>query len=106
MFQDKYQILSHLKDVFPFILTLLISTTIILNILEYIRILLKLSLLIRIYRQPFDWLNLAYIVSLFQKPRYENLVFLVPSRGAIGEIPKTIIFVDLINNAIKMVKYL
>ena len=36
----------------------------------------------------------------------KDLAFLVPSGGAIGEIPKIIKFVDLIDDAIKMVKYL
>ncbi len=98
--------LGHLKDVFPSIPTLLMSAKVTPNILKYIRVLLKLSPPLRIYRQPLDRPNLAYIMSPIRKPGYEDLAFLVPSRGAIGEIPKIMIFVDLIDNAIKMAKYL
>ena len=98
--------LSHLKDVFLSIPTLLLSATVILNILEYIRVLLKLFPPSRIYRQPLDRPNLTYIVSSICKPRFKNLDFLVPSEGAIGNIPKTMIFVDLINKAEKMAKHL
>ncbi len=45
-------------------------------------------------------------MSPIRKPGYEDLAFLVPSGGAIGENPKIMIFVDLINDAIKMAKYL
>ncbi len=45
-------------------------------------------------------------MSPIHKPGYEDLAFLVPSGGAIGEILKTMIFVDLIDDAIKMAKYL
>ncbi len=63
--------LGYLKDMFLSILTLLIFATITSNILEYIRVLLKLSLLLRIYRQPLDQPNLAYIVSPIRKPEYK-----------------------------------
>lgn len=98
--------LGHLKDMFSSFLTLLIFAIVIPNILKYIRVLLKLSLPLWIYRQPLDWLNLAYIVSLIRNPGYENVIFLVLSGGAIGKILKIIIFVDLINNTIKIAKYL
>lgn len=98
--------LGHLKDVFSSIPTLLLSATVILNILEYIRISLKLSPPSRIYRQPLDWPNLTYIVSPIRKPGFKDLDFLVPSGGAIGNIPKTMIFVDSIDEAEKMAKHL
>ncbi len=98
--------LGHLKDVFPSIPTILISAMVTSNILKYIRVLLKLSPPLQIYRQSLDRLNLAYIVSLIHKPGYEDLAFPVLSGGAIGKIPKTMIFVDLIDDTIKMAKYL
>ena len=98
--------LDHLKNVFLSIPTLLISTTITPTIFKYIRVLLKLFPLSRIYRQPLDWPKVTYIVSQIHKPGYEDLAFFVLSKGAIGEIPKIMIFVDLTNYAIKMAKYL
>ncbi len=82
------------------------SATVTSNILKYIKVLLKFFLSSRIYRQPFDWPNLAYIMSPIRKLGYEDLAFLVSSERAIGKILKIIIFIDLIDNTIKMSKYL
>lgn len=84
----------------------LLSATVTSNILEYIRISLKLSLLLQIYRQLFDCPNLMYIVSLLRKIRFKDLDFLISSGGTVGKIPKIIIFMDKINNTIQMAKYL
>ena len=106
VFWDEYQILDHLKDVFSSIPTLLLSATITSNILEYIRVLLKLFPPSRIYRQPLDWPNLTYIVSPICKLGFKNLDFLVLSGRGIGNIPKTMILVDSIDEAKKMAKHL
>lgn len=42
-FQKEYQILDHLKDIFPIIPMVLLSATVTLNILEYIQVSLNLS---------------------------------------------------------------
>lgn len=105
-FKEEYRSLGDLKDVFPSVPTLILSATVTLNILEYIRVLLKLSPPSRIYWQPLDWPNLTYIVSPIRKDKFEDLAFLVPSAGTIGEIPKTMIFVDKIDDAIEKAKYL
>ncbi len=85
--------LRYLKNVFSIILIYLLSIMIIPNILEYtIRILEKLFLQLQIYRQPIHCSNLMYIVSLMRTTRFKNLDFLIPSRVAIREILKTIIF--------------
>ncbi len=98
--------LGHLKDIFLTILIYLLSATVTPNILEYIRVSLKLSLPSRIYRQILDHSNLTYIVSLIRKTRFKDLDFFILSRGTVSEIPKTIIFVDKIDNAIQMAKHL
>lgn len=90
--------LGHLKDVFSTILMCLLPVTVTPNILEYIRISLKLSPPSRIYRQPLDRPNLTYIVSRIYKTGFKDFDFLIPSRGAVGEIPKTMIFVDKIDD--------
>lgn len=71
-----------------------------------IRVSLKLFLLLRMNRQLLDWPNQTYILSPIRKPGFENFAFLIPSEGTIGEISKIIIFVDLIDNAINIAKYL
>lgn len=95
-----------MKDVFLSIPTLLMSATVILKILEYIRVLLKLFLPLQIYKQLFDKLNLTDVMSLIRKPGYEYHAFLVPGGRTISKISKTIIFIDFIDNVIKKTKYL
>ncbi len=98
--------LGHLKDVFPTIPICLFSVTVTPNILEYIRVSLKLFPPSQIYRQLLDCLNLTYIVSPIRKTGFKDLNFLIPSGGAVGEIPKIMIFVDKIDDAIQMAKHL
>lgn len=98
--------LGYLKDVFPTILIYLLSITVILNILEYIRVLVKFFLSSQIYKQLFDYLNLTYIVSLIRKIRLKDLDFLIPSGNAVSKISKIIIIMNKINNAIQMIKHL
>lgn len=98
--------LGHLKDMFLSIPTLLMSAIITLKNFKYIRVLFKLFSLLQIYRQPLDRHNQAYIVNLIRKPGYKDLAFLVPSGKTISKISKTVIFVDLIDEPIKMTKYL
>ena len=98
--------LSHLKDVFPTILIVLLSAMVTSNILEYIQVLLKLFLPLRIYRQLLDCPNLIYIVSLIRQAGFKDLDFFISSEGAVGKIPKTRIFIDKIDNTVEMAKYL
>lgn len=105
-FQKEYQILANLKNIIPTILVYLLSTIITVNILKYIRVLLKLSLSLLIYRQLLDYLNLTYIVSLIRKSEFKDLDFFLLCGVAIGKILMIIIFMDKINNTIQMVKYL
>lgn len=47
-----------------------------------------------------------YIMNLIYKTGFINLDFLILSKSTISKISKTIIFVDKINNAIEIEKYL
>lgn len=98
--------LGHLKDVFSTILMVLLSATVTSNILEYIQISLKLYPPLQIYRQPLNWPNLTYIVSPIRKAGFKDLDFLIQSGGAVGKIPKKMIFVDKIDDVIEMAKHL
>lgn len=93
--------LGHLKNVYPTVPTLALSATITPNILDYIRVSLKLSAPLWIHRQPFDRPNLGYIVSPIRKPGFQDLAFLIPTVGSIADISKTMIFVDKIEDAIE-----
>lgn len=46
------------------------------------------------------------MICLIQKLGFQNLAFFIPKNSPIGEIPKTIIFVDKIKDVIKLKKYL
>lgn len=69
-------------------------------------VLLKLLVLSYIYKQLFNKSNLIYMIVLIKKAGFKDLVFVIPSVGAIFNIFKTMIFIDFINEIIKMVKYL
>ena len=90
--------IGHLKDIFSNIPTLILSAIIIPNVLKYIRISLKLPPPSCIYRQPLNQPNLTYMVLSIKKPGFGDLAFAIPSNGAVRDIPKTMIFVGLIND--------
>lgn len=46
------------------------------------------------------------MIYFIQKLGFQDLVFLVPRHNSINEISKTMVFVDKIENAIKLEKYL
>ena len=98
--------LGYLTDVFSKVLTLIMSTTITPNILDYIRVSLKLPPPSRIYRLPLDRLNLKYMVYLIQKLGFQELAFFVPKDGPVGLILKIMVFVNKIEDAIRLEKYL
>lgn len=105
-FREEYQMIGHLKDVFSAIPTLMLSATVTPNVFEYMRVSLKLPAPSRIYRQPLDRPNLTYTVAPIRKAGFEDLAFIIPSAGTVSDIPKTMIFVDSIDEATEMVKYL
>lgn len=105
-FREKYWMLGYLKNVFSKVSTLIISATIIPNILDYIRIFLKLLPLSRIYRLPLDRPNLKYMVYPIQKLGFWNLVFLILKDGLVGLILKIMIFVNKIEDTIRLKRYL
>lgn len=45
-------------------------------------------------------------MSPIRKSGFKDLDLLIPNRGAISKIAKTIIFINKIDNAIRMAKYL
>ena len=98
--------LRHLRNVFPIVPTLILSATITPNILDYIQIFLKLSLPSGIYKLFLDRPNLKYMVYSIQKLGFWDIAFLIPKNGPISEIPKTMVFVNKIEDAIELEKYL
>ncbi len=46
------------------------------------------------------------MICLIQKPGFQDLAFLIPKDGPVGLIPKTMVFVDKIEDAIRLERYL
>lgn len=73
------------------------------NILSYIRELLHLQAPTCFYKQPSNRPNIVQMVAPIIKPGFSELDFLILKTGL---IPKTIVFVDKIDNAMKIAAYL
>lgn len=91
--------IGYLKDVFPNVSTLALSTIITPTVLEYIRKSLKFYLVTRLYQELLDKANITYMVLKIMKPNFEDLGFLVLNSNRADSIPKTMIFVDNIDKA-------
>lgn len=80
-----------------------LSITIMPNVLGYIEELLYLQIPTYLYKQPLNCPNIVQMVVSITKPDYHELDFLVLK---IGLISKTIVFVNNIDNVVKIVTYL
>lgn len=77
-----------------------------LNILEYMQILLKLLTLSHIYRQLLNKPNMIYSIALIGLAGFKDLIFVISYASAISNILKILIFVNLIDVTTEIVKYL
>ena len=98
--------LGKLNDVFSTVSILILSATITLKILDYVRVFLKLSPASLIYRLFLNRLNLKYIVCIIWKSDFLDLAILIPKNGSISGILKTMVFGDKIEDFIELEKYL
>lgn len=98
--------IGHLKDVFPNVLALAISTIITPTILEFIHKSLKLRPLTRLYRELLDKPNFTYIFDEITKSKHEDLAFLILKKGRVDAIANTIVFIDDIKDAWCITAYL
>lgn len=98
--------IGHLKNVFLDMLILALSTIITPTVFEYICKSFKLCPMIRLYRESLDKANITYMVSEIVKPNFEDLGFFVPDSGKAGSIPRTMIFIDDIDEAQHVAAYL
>ena len=76
------------------------------NVLDYICAFLNLRSPVRLYKQSLDCPNITCGVAEIKKPGYEELDVFVLSIGRLSAIPKTMIFVDSINEGMALTKYL
>ena len=78
-----------------------------LNILKYVRKILNLKTLVCLYQRFLDYLNITYIIAPITSFRFEDLNFLIPPKiSNIGNIKKTMIFIDSIEKNRALIIYL
>ncbi len=101
-FQKKYANVGKLRAFVPDIPIMALFTTIMRNVLEYICESLHLQILVYLYKRTLDRPNSTYIVKEIKQKSFKKQDVLVPQIRGISDIPKTIIFVDKIDDGIKM----
>lgn len=81
---------------------MMLSVTITPNVLGYIRQLLHFCSPTCLYKQSLDWLNITQMVTNITNLGFHDLRFLVPEAGL---IPKTMLFVNKMDNAMAIAAY-
>lgn len=104
-FQKKYEIINHLKDLFSKVVMLALSGMVTPNVLDYISTWLKLWLSIQLYKKLFNYPNLIYIIAKIRKPKFKKLAFVMSLIATTFCIPKTMIFINNIDNAGEISNY-
>lgn len=79
-------------------LLLVLSAKITLMVLKYIYKLLKLKPPVQFYYKLLDRPNIMYIIKEILKLKYEDLLFPITNKNRASTIPKTIYFVDNIED--------
>lgn len=79
------------------------SATLMPNIFNYIGEFLYLHIQTHLYKQLLDYANITQMVNTITKPGFEDLDFLILKARL---IPKTMVFVDKIDNAIALAAHL
>lgn len=77
------------------------------NILKYVRKTLNLKTLIDLYWKLFNYSNIIYTIITIINSSFEKFNFLIsPKIDGIGDIEKTMLFINSIENDIVLRKYL
>lgn len=105
-FRQEYGNIGRLRMLFAHVPIIALSATITRNVLEYIRESLHLRAPVHLYKRTLDRPNIAYLVQEIKKPGYSELDILIPPHISALSIPKTMIFVDKIDEGINMAAYL
>ncbi len=102
-FRKEFSNVGILRLVFPKVPIMAVSATMTPNTLEYVRKTLNLKTPVRLYRRPLDRPNITYTVAPITNSGFEDLNFLIPSKiSSIGNIEKTMIFVDSVEKGIAL----
>lgn len=106
-FRKDYLGLGILRTYFPRITMVAMSATITPNVLKFVAKTIGLRPGFCLYKQSIDRGNICQFVSpIAQKEGYSRLASLVVGTVAIWAIPKTMIFVDSIDNAMTIATFL
>ena len=105
-FRRDYRHIDLLRSYFPNVLIVSFSATMTNNVLDYIRAFLNLCLPVRLYKRSLDRPNIIYGIAEIKKPGYKELDVFVLSISSLSAIPKTIIFVESINEGMALIEYL
>ena len=106
-FRKEYSNADKLKTYFPTIPIMALSATITRNVLEFVCKALAFCAPIFLYKQSLDRPNIVYMVQKIKQKGYNDLNILIPSLdGGIGNIPKTMLFLDSINKSIAIAAHL
>lgn len=103
----KFSNIGIFQLIFPKIPIMAISVTITPNILKYVRKTTNLKTAVRLYWRSLDYVNIIYTVVPITNSSFQNLNFRILSKlSAIGNIEKTMIFVNSIEKSIALGLYL
>lgn len=105
-FRPEYCALGTLRSYYPSVPFLLLSATLALNVLGLLHTELHLSPRTRIYRVSIDRPNITQIVSPIRLPHFHALDWLFEFDAPAISIPKTMVFMDSIQESQRLVFYL
>ena len=105
-FRKEYGNIGNLRAIFADIPIIALSATITKNVLEYIRTSLHLRSPVHLYKRTLDRPNITYMVQEITKPGFGELDMLLSEGGGVADVPKTMVFVDSINEGIRITTYL
>lgn len=84
-----------------------VSATMTLNIIEYVKKSSNVKILVGLYQKSLDSPNIIYIITLIINFGFEYLKFVILLKiSSIGNIEKTMIFVDSVEKSIVLEIYL
>lgn len=105
-FRQEYSNIELLRSYFADISFLVFFAIITNNIFGYICKLLCFYTLVWFYEQSLNWPDITYIVAKIRKLEFNKFATFIPLLKFYFAIPKTMIFVNNINNNIKTVEFL
>lgn len=105
-FRKDYRHIGLLCSYFPNVPIVSLSATMTNNVLDYVRAFLNLRSPVKLYKRSLDRPNITYGVAEVKKSGYKELDVFVSSIGGLSAIPKTMIFVDSINEGMALTEYL